>query len=60
MEFIKHSDDAYVATHGDLLIEIVDTGCGIEINVDGITVNDAPYDTMHDAMEAAALYVASV
>jgi hypothetical protein len=60
LEFIKHSDDAYVATHGDLLIEIIDTGCGVEVNVDGIVVNDAPHESVSDAMEAATLYVASV
>jgi hypothetical protein len=60
LEFMKHSDDAYVAAHGDLLIEIINTGCGVEVNVDGIVANDVPYESVSDAMEAATLYVASI
>jgi hypothetical protein len=60
LSFTKHSDTAYVATHGDLLIEIISTCCGIEINVDGTVINGAPYESMTDAMEAATLYVESV
>jgi hypothetical protein len=60
LSFTKHSDTAYIAVHGDMLIEIINTCCGIEINVDGVVINDAPYESMSDAMEAATLYVASV